>query len=158
MTKDCTSAHALASLAIAIVACSSIACSSEVVGDSDANLGPCEPMGSWTLSYVAHDQTGPPYPSPIGDQVLTLTETAQGVEAVLDSSAAESASVSGDGCELELTQNSYWEDGAEPWKDERDWDLHVAGDQLSGELTYGCNWCPEMGETYGYAVSGARAP
>ncbi len=85
-----------------------------------------------------------------------MTKTAQDFQVLLDGNEVNSASLSEDGCNFQFTNNAYWEAGNEPWKDERDFDLQVVGETLSGTMIYGCHWCPSMDMTYTYDVSGTR--
>lgn len=139
-------------LAIAIA---SVACSSEA--EEQGPRGPCDALGSWTVSYEPVPVEGSSLDPPtLADDTLALTQVDTSVSVQYADEEPDEWSLSDDGCELHIIKNRYWEAGGEPWKDERELTLQFDGDTATGPLLYGCSWCPGSGGSYEYVAHAVR--
>ncbi|HMY21974.1 MAG TPA: hypothetical protein PKA58_36870, partial [Polyangium sp.] len=126
--------------------------SSSGSSSSGGPVGPCTPWGTWNLTY-ANDGT----PCALTSDTVTITQNADGSTNVVFAGDdtmpmsmcganpepgvySTNATLSADGCSIELTSNSSYCFSGESQCEKRNVKLTIDGDAATGSLTHDVCW------------------
>lgn len=121
-------------------------------GTGGADAGPCEPYGSWHVTYAAGDEMCSP---PSHDIVVAEGEAGQVLVTVVGDGPQQdtctnppsqgtysvTGTLSSDGCQLEIVSSSTWCTSGESQCESFDLSLTFSGSSASGTIDYKQCWC-----------------